>query len=252
MTRFNDSSVEEADSSTYEIDSSSSTESSNEKIMVRAKKPTYVGMSVELYMWLVSLLMLAIGLLHLLMISYTSAGIRGGYIITIMFGLLGPISGIYWIICIMFAVLGFKALYQTHRDYYTAASWFRRWVRTTRFLFVALLVCLVQFIFGCYMFAKGTSIGYNIDHILSRRGIASNSYKALIVRYLGSLHDDLVMGNPNYAISYPLNFLYGCGKQLGVSIPFVIIVPTLILSTGITAQEVYYNWRFEKAGIAID
>jgi len=85
-------------------------------------------------------------------------------------------------------------------------------VRTTRFLFVSLL-----------------------------GGIASNSYKALIVRYLGTLHDELAMGYPSFEISYPLNFLYGCGKQPGVSTPFVIIVPTLILSKGVEAQEVESN-----------
>lgn len=63
MTRFNDSSLVKADPSTYETDSSSSTESSNEKIRVRAKEPTYAGMSVELYMWLVSFLMFAIAFL---------------------------------------------------------------------------------------------------------------------------------------------------------------------------------------------
>ena len=41
-------------------------------------------------------------------------------------------------------------------------------------------------------------------------------------------------------------------KQPGVSTPFVIIVPTLILSKGVEAQEVESNWRFENFGIAID
>lgn len=262
MTRHCDSSVADPDSSDLSDveteeewkSSSSADEKSDESdiLMLKGREPTIVGANITVCLWAFYLFTISVGCAHFILVMQATTALKGSYLITVMFGLLGPISAFYWFLTGVFAVHGFRALYMRARDFYLAASYFRRWVRVSRYLRVTALTCSVQFVYGCMMFVKGTSMSESASRIMDQERIPKESRQRKATAIAASLYDSLVLSNAGVAMAYPLNFLHFTGKQIGVMIPFGIVLPIAFLSGGLRALEIYYNWRYLKSGISID
>ena len=258
MTRYCDSSVASPASSDDSRNAGSatpdsSTSSSDESlIMIMRDPPRVFGMNLSVFLILFYLFEVTTGALHLALIVQASVDIGGSYLITIMFGLLSPISCMYWFLSVLFIAFGARMLFSPTRDYYKAASHFRRWSRVTRYLFVSWIMAMTQFLFGCYMFVKGTSLSHNIGRTLDLKGIPRKAARRKFAEAVARNFDSLVYSNSNTALKNPLNILYTCGNKPGFIIPLLVCIPLAVIVLGIRTQEKYYNWRFARTNIRID
>ena len=258
MPRFRDSSVEDPNTSEDEssVDamsySDTSSVSDGEPIMIRKRQPSILGVGISVVLWIVYLFIVGVAIGHMSLILQTTLQIKGAYLITVLFGLLSPISMIYWVLTFVFSVFGYQALFITANNYYLAARYFRRWVRITRYLRVAAVACSIQYVYGCTMFVNATSMSYNMSRLQDAQGLSKTDRKRILTEQVTSLYDSLVFSNPNVALIYPLNFIHFSGMHPGLTIPIGIILPILFLSGGLHAQEIYYSWRYSQSGVTID
>jgi hypothetical protein len=218
-------------------------------ILVNKNRPRLLGANVTAVMLLVYFFTIGILTLHLAVVLGCSFRIKGGYVITLMFGILGPIPIVYWILSIMYIIYGAIAFIRRQRDFWEAASLFRRWTRISRYLMVAMISALVNMIFGSGMFVYGTSLEYNLKYRLQKLGY--DGVKKDFLNLYAKIHDEFISSQVNMHQPFPLNVLISLSVNWGWAI-VVILVPPLILYIGIRAQESYYTWRFGHTGIKID
>ncbi len=100
------------------------------------------------------------------------------------------------------------------------------------------------------MFVNATSLDYHLEDHLRKNKIHGSQKKAM--KIYAEFHDDFVLGEANMHLPFPLNILTLYAINWGVSIPFAIVLPILMLFFGVFAQESYYNWRYSHTGISID
>lgn len=218
-------------------------------ILVSKIRPKLFGINVTFIMFIVYLCVITTFVLHLALVMGCSFRIKGGYVITLTFGILGPIPLVYWILAIMYAIYGAVAFFYKHRDYWAAASLFRRWTRVSRYLLLALVSAYVNLFFGSRMFVYGTSLEYHVNKHMKTNKI-TGLQQELSMAY-SKLHDELVSSQVNMHQPYPLNILISLSVNWGLW-SVALIFPPLVAYVGILAQEAYYTWRFGHTGIKID
>ena len=224
-----------------------------EKILIRKKVPKLMGfVGIPFYMMTMYLLIIIFAVLHCALVLQATIQIKSGYIVTVFFGILGPISLFHWFISILFAFTGGIALFSRNRDYMQSAHQFRQWTRITRYFMLSIIVTSAQFMYGCYMFVHALSMKNIIARELEFRGVPQSSNKRFMLEELADWYDKLVYSNANSALVYPLNLLYSIGDHWGTYVPLAVILPWACIAYGHKAQIVYFNWKFYSSGLQID
>lgn len=219
-------------------------------VKVKRKRPLILGTNVTYFLTLFYLLSITLTLFNIILVVYTSAGIKGGFVVTILFGILGPISIVYWVISFWFCITGALSLFGKPHDFLTAASDFRKWHKASFFLLISWLVTSLQFLFGCYMFVTVTSVENAAKVYMDLQ--RTKGLKRKIILEFARFYDSYIKYNPNTEYTFPLNFLVTCGRQYGIWIPLIAVIPVLFMYAGLHAQRRYYEWRFESSRIKID
>ena len=241
--------VRRADSS---IESPGSDEGEREErpILIKRTRPNLLGINLTFLLNVGFLFHVGIAALHCAFVVGTSARVNGGEIMSLMYGFLGPIAVIFWAVVLMYVFHGTRALYTTPKDYWLAASYFRRWARISRYLIVAQTAALAHFFLGCYMLVYSTSLSFHAVSFM-RKNKLKGFRRAGVKRY-AELHDTLILADVTAHHPFPLNFFMWCGRSWGYMAGFGMLVPLLSFYMSLMAQEKYYNWRFAHTGIKID
>lgn len=246
MPRRCDSSIDSGTGSESDVDSNDA----NRRILVKKIAPTILGINLTFILHMTYFLTLFIAVFHCVVVLGTSFVIGRGYIMTIMFGILSPITLVYWAVTLIYAWFGTRVLFLRQNDYWLAASYFRRWTRITRYLLVCCAAALLHFLLAAFMFVYAVSLGYHFGEYIRLNKIVGAKRSALNL-YAG-LHDDLILSQVQMHYPFPLDFVTMCGVRWGSMAPLVIVLPLLIVSLGMYTQFKYYNWRYAHTGIRID
>jgi hypothetical protein len=169
---------------------------------------------------------------------------------TIMFGILSPISLIYWAVALIYSWFGIRVLFLRQDDYWLAASYFRRWTRITRYLVVCCAAALMHFLLAALMFVYATSLQYHLGEFIRVNQVGG--WKRSALETYARLHDDLILSQVHMDYPFPLDFVTLCGVRWAPMAQLVIILPLMIISLGMYTQIKYYNWRYAHTGIRID
>ena len=220
------------------------------RILIKKARPKLLGINVTLILPVIYLVMLIILILHLALIISVSARIRGGYVVTLMFDLLGPVAIFYWLFALLYVFFGARVLFFNEADYWIAARRFRLWVQVTRLMIVGQTVALLHLIFGCVMFVNSISIEFHIDSYIKRNRY-TGIRKAALER-VAEVHDVLFRSQSNMSHRFPLNVLSNIGADWGLLGTIIAGFPFLFCLAGIFAQEAYYKWRYAHTGKSLD
>ena len=225
----------------------------NQPVLIRKKAPVLLGfVSIPFYMMAMYLLALITSVLHCMIVLQTTVRLKGGYVVSVFFGLLGPISVIHWIISLLFAVIGAMTMFSRSRDYMHCAVQFRRWVRISRYFILSLIVTTIQFFYGCSMLVRGLSLHNTVVREMDANGVARNDRQRYVAEATAKQYDVIFYSNANLSLAYPLNLLYNMANQWGYTVTLAMIFPWTFFIFGHNAQIRYFNWRFRSAGINID
>ena len=238
------------DSSVVSSNERSGSSSDDEVIMVKRKQPKIIGLNASVYLYVFVMTLLLVGVMHMQLVVYLSA-IRYGWIMTVMFGLLGPISVMFWILAVTFTTQAFRVLLTHVDDYRGSANMFRRWARTSRLMIVTFIGTMTQFIFGCFMFVTATSMEHTAYEILKQRRTPPGWFPSMVLAF-AELYDILISVNYNVLYQYPLNLIAKTGRHWASTSLLIFVVPLAIMLVGVQAQIKYYDWKFGRLGIEID
>lgn len=222
----------------------------NRPILVKRERPKILGVPVTAIMMFVYMSNIAVFILDAVLILGCSYALRGGYVITIMFGLLGPITFVYWGLSLIYIVYGARALFIKQEDFWQAASAHRRWTRISLYLLISMATAFIHVWFGARMFVYATSMEYHIEDHMRKNNIKGNKREA--IRFYSKIHDEFILSDANMHNPFPWNVLTLMAMNWGLWIPLAIILPIGLLYLGVLAQEAYYNWRYSHTGIRID
>lgn len=220
------------------------------EIRVRIKRPTLLGINITYFLTLFYLISIVLTLFNIILVIYTSAGLKAGYVITILFGILGPISIVYWSVALWFIITGARCLFGKSENYLSAATDFRKWYHATLFMLVAWMITSLQFLFGCYMFVTLTSLENSVKIQMDLNGADAKTKKRGVKA--ARVYDWFIKYDPSTDYTFPLNFIVDCGRQHGLWIPLIGVIPSLLIYAGSYSQRLYYRWRFESAIVKID
>jgi len=171
---------------------------------------------------------------------------EGFTMLTYTFGFLGPMVVIHWTTLLAFLVTGWNAMFRTTHNYHVAAKRFRVWCRVSRLFAVTWFTSTATFLFNCFMFSKGISFTHNMSDILDQyaRQRGTRYWYERDARSFGNVMDFVAYSNPGMSLKFPFDYFYFCGGTLGVSLPFMLIIPFAYILSCLWGQGKYYRWRF--------
>ncbi len=223
---------------------------SERRILVKKARPKLMGINVTLILPVMYLATIIVFVLHFTLVVAVSTKIKGGYVITLMFGILGPVPAIYWVFALLYIYFGAKILFTSQKDYYVAAENFRRWTELSRYHFIALTVALIHLVSGCVMFVRAISLEFHAKKLIKRRNITG--LRELTILSLAELHDTLFLGGSNMSHDFPLNIVANIGAEWGLLGSAVVGIAMAVSFIGLLAQESYFKWRFAHTGYLLN
>ena len=228
----------------------SSSTSDEEVVLVRRQVPKLMGLNLSILLYVFLMAVIIVTALHFEIIVHLSS-LRYGWVMTLMFGLLGPISVLFWLLASLFVVQGYRVLISSSGDFREDGQRFRRWVRTSRLLIVAFIAAMTQFFFGCFMFVTATSLEHTAEERMRLRNVPQGWKRSLVIALAG-LYDSIMSLNYNLLYAYPLNIVAMSGKHWATTSLALFFLPLTIMIICARAQGRFYAWKFEQLRIRID